>query len=320
MAQTAQTLVRELGQRLGDLVVSHPTAGGASTLMDQSLQQYFPQPLTQFNGWVYCTQASSDAQNRGLERRGQQWNPSGSILQLYPPGFPQPISQGEYEIHMRFPHSRKVAALNSAISQLGLTWFRQIVDETLSTQSQTWIYYPDPLQNWANIYRIEIQINTSPTQVGYPYADAEYLNWRPRRWVDNLGKETWAIEFGILPPVSRKLRIFGEGFYPTLQNDTDTLAIAGKWEGGALEWIYDWAEFRLNDSLSNRQPTGEAERIRQQALDRLERQKNDVLVNAPSHQPGRIVTPGHGDAMAFPSPEDWRYLGAFKSSSFIRGG
>ena len=22
----------------------------------------------------------------------------------------------------------------------------------------------------------------------------------------------------------------------------------------------------------------------------------------------------------FPSPEDWRYLGAFKSSSFIRGG
>jgi hypothetical protein len=320
MVQTAQSLVRELGERLGDLVVSTPSAGGTATLVDSGLVRYFPQSLNQFNGWVYCTEASADAQNRGLERRGQQWTPSTGTLQLYTPGFPQSITSGEYEIGMRFPRKRKMAALNSAISQLGLTWFRKIVDETLSTQSETWIYYPDPLENWSNIYRIEIQINTSPTQVGYPYADAEYLNWRPRRWVDQMGKETWAIEFGILPPVNRQLRIFGEGFYPTLQHDTDLLAVAGKWEGGALEWIYDWAEFRLNDSLSNRQPTGEAEKIRQQALDRLERQKNDILTSAPSHEPARIVTPGHGDAMAFPSPEDWRYLGAFKSSSFIRGG
>lgn len=320
MAQTAQTLIRELGERLGDLVVSTPSAGGSSTLTDAHLIQYFPQPINQFNGWVYCTEASPDAQNRGLERRGQQWTPQASVLQLYAPGFPQPITSGEYEISMRFARRRKMAALNSAIAQLGLVWYRQIVDETVTTAPSTWIYYPDPLENWANIYRLEIQINTSPTQVGYPFADAEYLNWRPRRWVDALGKETWAIEFGILPPVDRQLRVYGEGFYPTLLHDNDVLAIAGKWEGGALEWIYDWAEFRLNDSLSNRQPTGEAERIRQQALDRLERQKNDILTSAPSHMPARIVTPGHGDAMAFPSPEDWRYLGAFKSSSFIRGG
>ena len=319
MAQTALNLVRELGERLGDTIVAYPTGGGTSTMVAPDLVQYFPQTLNQFNGWVYATQNVPNAQNQGLERRGQQWSPTTGTLQLYPPGFPGSIMGGEYEIHMRFPRRRKMAALNSAISQLGLTWFRQIVDETLSTQAQTWIYYPDPTQNWSNIYRIEIQINTSETQVGYPFADAEYLNWRPRRWVDELGKETWAIEFGILPPVTRQLRVFGEGFYPQMQNDSDILAIAGKWEGGALEWIYDWAEFRLNDSLSNRQPTGEAERIRQQALDRLERQKNDILVNAPSHQPARIVTPGHGDAMAFPSPEDWRFLGAFKSSSFIRG-
>lgn len=320
MPITALSLVRELSERLSDLVVASPQSGGTSTLIDSTLLQYFPQPITQFNGWVYCTQASPDAGNRGIERRGQQWNPQGSLLQMYPPGFPNPVTGGEYEISMRFPRKRKMAALNSAVSQLGLTWFRQIVDETLVTQPETWIYYPDPLQQWANIYRIEIQINTSPTQVGYPYADAEYLNWRPRRWVDSMGLETWAIEMGILPPVNRKLRIFGEGFYPKLVNDDDVLAVAGKWEGGALEWIYDWAEFRLNDSYTNRQPTGEAEKIRQQAMDRLERQKNDILTNAPSHQPGRIVTPGHGDAMAFPSPEDWRYLGAFKSSSFIRGG
>jgi hypothetical protein len=227
VAQTAQSLVRELGERIGDVVISTPQSGGALTLVDVSLGQYFPQPLSQFNGWVYCTQASPDAANRGLERRGQAWTPSSSLLQLYPPGFPGSVSAGEYEIHMRFQRRRKIAALNSAISQLGLTWFRQIVDETLTTQTETWIYYPDPLENWSNIYRIEIQINTSPTQIGYPYADAEYLNWRPRRWVDTLGKETWAIEFGILPPVNRQLRIFGEGFYPMLQNDTDLLAIAG---------------------------------------------------------------------------------------------
>jgi hypothetical protein len=320
MSQTAISLVRELGERLGDLVVSTPQPGGTTTLVDPTLVQYFPQALNQFNGWVYATQSAPSAQNRGLERRGQQWTPGVGVLQLYNPGFPQPISGGEYEISMRFPRYRKMAAINSAVGQLGLTWFRQIVDETLVTQPQTWIYHPDPLQNWSNIYRLEIQINTSPTQIGYPFADAEYLNWRPRRWVDQAGVETWAIEFGILPPVDRQLRVFGEGFYPKLVNDTDVLAVAGKWEGGVLEWIYDWAEFRLNDSLTNRQPTGEAEKIRQQAMDRLERQKNDILTNAPPHQPGRIVTPGHGDAMAFPSPEDWRYLGAFKSSSFIRGG
>ena len=319
MAQTALSLIRELSERIGDLVISTPSAGGASTLVDNDLQQYFPQPLSQFNGWVYCTEGSPDASNRGLERRGQQWQPSASVLMLYPPGFPGPITGGEYEISMRYPRHRKMAALNSAISQLGLTWFRQIVDETLTTKANTWLYTPPLAQAWSNIYRVEIQINTAEEQIGYPFADAEYLNWRPRRWVDNAGIESWAIEFGILPPPERRLRIFGEGYYPTLQHDTDVLAVAGKWEGGALEWIYDWAEFRLNDSISNRLPTGEAERIRQQAMDRLERQKNDILANAPSHQPGRIVRPGHGDAMAFPSPEDWRFLGAFKSSSFRLG-
>ena len=321
MAQTALSLIRELAERVGDMVISTPSsAGGTTSLSDATLIQYFPQPLTQFNGWIYCSQNSPDGVNRGLERRGQQWRPDVSLLQLYAPGFPGPITGGEYEIHMRYPRHRKMAAINSAISQLGLTWYRKIVDDTVSTNVNTWIYYPDATQYWSNIYRLEIQINTSPDQVGYPYADAEYLNWRPRVWTDQFGQEIWAIEFAVQPPPDRKLRIFGEGYYPKLVADTDVLAISGKWEGGALEWIFDWAEFRLQDSLSNRTPTGEAEKIRQQALDRLERQKNDILVNAPSHQPGRIVTPGHGDAMAFPSPEDWRYLGAFKSSSFIRGG
>lgn len=319
MAKVALDLIRELGQRMGDYVLVDPTAaGGTTTVIDADLIQYFPQPLQQFNGWIYCNQNSPNTTNRGLERRAKSWDGINTVL-LYT-GFPSPVTGGDYELHLRHPHSRKIAAINSAIGQLGLTWYRQIVDETIVTQQSTWTYVLPNSQNWANIYRVEIQINLAETQIGYPFADAEYLNWRPRRFVDQAGIETWLLEFGILPPIDRKLRIFAEGFYPQLISDLDVLALAGKWEGGALEWIYDWAEFRLNDSFTNRIPTGEAEKIRQQALDRLERQKNDVLVNSPTHLPGRIVTPGHGDAMAFPSPEDWRFLGAFKSSSFIRGG
>jgi len=319
MPQLAKALIRELSERVGDFALSTPTGGGTSTLIDLDLRQYFPQPLSQFNGWVYCPLDNPDALNRGIERRGQQWDPTNASLVLYPPGFPQVIAAGEYEIRMRFRRQRVLAAINSAIGQLGLTWYRKICDETQITKVNNWIYYPPVTSNWANIYRVEIQINTSPDQIGYPFADADYLNWRPRNWTNEQGVETWAIEFALQPPPDRQLRIFAEGFYPQLVDDDDVLAISGKWEGGALEWIYDWGEFRLNDSLSSRMPTGEAEKLRQMALDRLERQKNDILVNAPSHQPGRIVTPGHGDAMAFPSPEDWRFLGAFKSASFRLG-
>jgi hypothetical protein len=318
VAKTAQQLIRELGTRLNQLVVSHPSAGGNTSLHDPSLVQYFPQAITQFNGWVYASQPTNPL-NAGLEQRGQNWTTDGTLT-LYAPGFPAPITGGEYEINMRFPRARLAEAVNAAVGQLGLTWYRDWMDESIVTLPNTWVYYPPAAQNWSSIYRLEIQINLNTTQLGYPYADAEYLNWRPRRYVDQMGVETWLIEFGILPPPDRKLRIFGEGYYPDLQKDADVLPLAGKWERGALDWIYDYAEFRLNWWLTNKQPTAEAEKTRQQAMDRLENQKNQLLQNSPSHRPGRIVTPGHGDAMAFPSPEDWRYLGAFKSSSFIRGG
>lgn len=318
MAKTARTLIRELGSRLQEYILCTPQAGGATALHDPSLLMFFPQQIQQFNGWVYCA-GSVDGPNMGLERRGQQWTTDGT-LQLYPPGFPAPITGGEYEIHMRYPRARLVEALNAAIGQLGLNWFRNWQDDSIITQANRWIYPLPADQNWANVYRVEIQINLSEDQVGYPYADAEYLNWRPRVWTDNLGVETWALEFGLLPPPDRKLRVFGEQYFSDITSDDDLLPIAGKWERAALDWCYDYAEFRLQWWLTNKQPTAEADKLRQQALDRLENQKNEILQNAPAHRPGRIVTPGHGDAMAFPSPEDWRYLGAFKSSSFIRGG
>lgn len=319
MARTALDLIREIGERQQETIIVHPGASGQTSMSIPELVQWFPMDVNMFNGWVYAS-APNTAQNQGVERRAQSWLAGGQTLTLYPPGFPASVTGGEYEIHMRYPRKRIMAALNMAVGQLALTWYRKTVDETLQTKVNTWIYYPSPLQNWSNIYRLEIQINTSPEQVGYPFADADYLNWRPRRWVDTTGNETWAIEFSILPPPGRQLRIFGESYFPQLVNDTDVLAIGGKWEQMAYDWIMDYSEFRLQWWLSNKQPTGEADRIRQQAMDRLEEQKNFILQNAPAHEPGRIVTPGHGDAMAFPSPEDWRYLGAFKSSSFTRTG
>ena len=289
-----------------------PEGGGATALHCPDLLMYFPQQIQQFNGWVYCA-STVDASNTGLERRGQQWTIDGT-LQLYAPGFPSPITGGEYEIHMRYPRARIVEALNTAIGQLGLNWFREWVDESITTLPNTWIYALPPDQNWANVYRLEIQINLSTDQVGYPYADANYLNWRPRRWTNNLGEEQWAIEFGLLPPPNRKLRVYGEQYFSDITTDADLLPLAGKWERAALDWVYDYSEFRLQWWLTNKQPTAEADKLRQQALDRLENQKNEILQNAPSHRPGRIVTPGHGDALAFPSPDDWRFLGAFKSA------
>ncbi|HEY1295453.1 MAG TPA: hypothetical protein VGJ60_20435 [Chloroflexota bacterium] len=318
MAKTARQLIREIAARQGELIVCTPEAGGQTALHCPDLLMYFPQQIQQFNGWVYGA-GDVDAQNKGIERRGQSWTIDGT-LSLYAPGFPAAITGGEYEIHMRYPRARVTEALNAAIGQLGLNWFREWQDDSIITRADTWRYVLPASENWANVNRIEIQINLAETQIGYPYADAEYLNWRPRKWTNNLGVETWVIEFGLLPPPDRKLRVFGEQYFTDVLTDDDILAIGGKWERAALDWLYDYAEFRLQWWLTNRQPTAEADKLRQQALDRLENQKNEILQNAPSHKPGRIVTPGHGDAMAFPSPEDWRYLGAFKSSSFIRGG
>ena len=316
MAKTAQQLIRELSSRLQEYVLCVPSSGGQTALHCPELVMFFPQQIQQFNGWVYCA-SDVDAPNKGHERRGQQWTTDGT-LSLYAPGFPVAISGGEYEIHMRYPRARIVEALNTAIGQLGLNWYRNWVDETITTEANRWIYPLPAGQNWANVHRLEIQINVSETQIGYPYASAEYLNWRPRNWTDDQGNELWAIEFGLLPPPDRKLRVFGEQYFGDITSDTDVLPVGGKWERAALDWCYDYAEFRLQWWLTNKQPTAEADKLRQQALDRLENQKNEILQNAPSHRPGRIVTPGHGDGLAFPSPEDWRFLGAFKSASFGR--
>src|SRR4029453_8094865 len=159
---------------------------------------------------------------------------------------------------LRCPRARIVEALNTAIGQLGLNWFREWVDESITTEYNRWIYPLPPDQNWANVYKLEIQINTSADQIGYPYPDAADLNWRPRNWTNQLGEEQWAIEFGLLPPPDRKLRVFGEQYFADITSDANLLPLAGKWERAALDWVFDYSEFRLKWWLANKKPTAEA--------------------------------------------------------------
>lgn len=309
-------MVQELGRRMQEFLPSNPNAGGlATTLIDPNLRQFFPNDIAQLNAWVYAG-AGADGANVGLERRVQSWAASTATATFYPPGWPTAPSAGIYEWNIRFQRSRLLEAINDAVGQLGLTWFREVVDQSLVTLDHTWAYVPPAVQNWSNIQRIEIQINTDTNLTGYPFVSAEYLNWRARRAVDTLGVESWVIDFGLLPPIGRALRIFGEAFYSDLQFDTDALAIAGEWRRPALTWIYAWASFNLNDWSTNSMVSTEVEKVRQKSLDQLQNQKTQLLATAPPHRPGRIITPGRGDAQPIESPEDGSYLGVFRSAGF----
>lgn len=312
---TASVLVRELGNRMREFVLSTPTATGiATTLIDSGLRQYMPVAIPQLNAWVYAG-PGSDAANVGLERRAQSWDGLTTIT-FYPPGWPTAPSVGQYEINVRFQRARLLEAVNESAGQLGLTWFREVVDETLVTAQNVWRYTPPAAQNWAKIQKVEIQINNDTNLVGYPFSDASFLNWRPRRSVDVSGNETWFIDFGLMPPPLRSLRVFGEAYYPDLASDTDILALSGMWRRPALTWIYSNSQFLLTDWTTNAQGSTELEKARQKAMDTLARQKEELLALAPSHRPGRIVTPGRGDGMSIESPEDGAYLGVFKGTAF----
>jgi hypothetical protein len=313
---TADALVRELGTRMQQFAPATPQPGAlATTLIDPGLRQYMPNDVGQLNAWVYAG-ADSDPANVGLERRASSWTALNNTLTFYSPGWPVAPIAGQFEINFRFPRSRLLEAINSGVGELGLTWYREVTDETVVTADRTWRYSPAAVQNWALIRKVEIQINTDNNLVGYPFVDASYLNWRPRRQVDLAGNETWFIEFGILPPIGRILRVFGEAFYPDLVADTDVLAIAGNWMHPAKSWLYSYAQYQLNDWSVNGMMTTEVEKVRQKSLDQLERAKEKILALAPAHKPGRIITPGRGDGSPIESPEDGSYLGIFRSAGF----
>lgn len=301
---------------MGEFVLATVSGAGSRTaLVSEGLLQYFPNDVSQLNAWVYG-RSTADVGNRGVERRASAWVASSVTLTLHAPGFPVAVTMGDYEIHTRHPRARKLRAINEAVAQLGLLWWREFYDDSLVGAANTWRYTLPATQNWAKVTRIEIERN--PAQPTYPYGDASALNPRVERRVAADGTETWEIQFGSLPPPGRRIRVYGEGWFPELSADTDTLGIGGKWAGAAEAWVYDYAQYLLTEWERSRNPGQAADqKLRLMALDRLVRAKERLLERISQEHPrGKIVVPGVGDGQ-YSQPSEPRYLGVFRSEAQV---
>lgn len=310
MPETALNMVRELGRRMEDLVLATPSSGTTTTLVDADLQEYLPHdiPAKQLNCWVYgCQDVVAD--NRGIERRGKEWDVDTFTLTFYNAWPAAVTTAGTYEVRRHHQRSRATRALNSAIAQLGLYWYREVIDTSLTTAAETWQYTLPSSQNWFNVTRVEIQSQTDATleAQGFPYDNAYPLGWTTRRAVTSAGVETLVLQFSTIPPEGRKLRVYGEAYHAAIDDDTDVLALSGRWEPMALEWIYDYGVFSLMQWREGRASGGDMEKVRTIGLDRLMRSKERILEQAPVHGNARVLTPFDGDGTRSPrSPNERR--------------
>lgn len=317
MSRTAKALIRELAQRMGEYFLFSATGTGTTTsIVSTQLDQFFPKSISGPMGhWIYCSAGT----NVGQEVRAWMYNTTGKTWTLNQPGFTgAPVATDEFEVHARTRRARKLEALNDAIGQLGLLWFREFYDTSLITQQNVWNYTLPSSQNWSNISQVEIQTTTNAILPTYPYLSADPYDWRIRRDVNQTtGAETFVIQFGIQPPIGRILRIHGEGYFSDLAADTDVLAgVGGKWERAALGWIFDWAKYRVLDEEIEGMPSGDVMKYRQRAQDKLIEARDRIIQLLQTHEPGKIIVPGHGTAQlgALDPQSDWRYFGAFGGS------
>lgn len=260
---------------------------------------------------MYCyAESVGAAANVGLERRALSWD--GTDLVVLYSGFPvSPSTSGTYEFHGRWPRARKLEYINQAVGELGLYWWRPVIDESLTTITNQWRYtLPTGLEK---VTQVLLQVATDASLVGYPYADAKDWNWSVKKNVTALGVETWYLQFGTLPPPSRTIRLIAEGgYYTELATDADLIAIEGAWARPALGWIMEYASFNLWLESSARQPTTQSERQRIWWSDRLELKKKRILEQAPAHANPRLNLPGWGDGDYPMSPiPNSDYLAAF---------
>jgi len=311
-APSAVELLRELGERAGDFLLSTPeVASDRVTLVDPLLTQWFgAQQMANVNAWVYCP-LSGDTGNVGYERRASSWSFSDTALHLYNPGFPEPIQSGVYEIHMRWPRSRKLAALNSGVALLGNSWFRTVYAKTVTTRDNTYVYALDPTVNWQSFTAIELQITTDPSQIGFPYESTESYNPSITSHTDEGGVTTWYLQFGTLPPSGRAVRILATVGYDTLVGDGDVLPLDNSCAGPAVEWLYEYALHKLNVWDANRQPTGQLERALQLSQAHLMKALQDLKDYAKAGSTRRLIVPGHG-TRTYSSLERGPGLAAYK--------
>lgn len=319
MPSTGLELIREIGSRTGDLILSTPTSvGTTTTIVDAQLQgNLSPVALgtgnTYFLPHVYCYSAAAGSSNRGLQRRGSNWAPSSNTLTLLDPGFPTATAVGEqYEINLRYPRSRIISAINSALGELNLLCAREYIDESISTEQGVWEYDLPPTTVWSRIKRVEFQINPDTQYETYPYSSADVFNWTARHSINSQGQLRWKLQFGMQPIPDRILRIYGDAIFPKIVTDQDIVALAGDHEVTANEWIYDYAMCQLQLWMELQQPAGQIERYRRTRQD-LTEAKAGLVQLLQSKGEGVVVTPGRGTGTYSPWPANGNvnYLGAF---------
>jgi hypothetical protein len=327
----ASALVRELAKRMGELILSTPTSSGAgsssagTTLVDSGLLQYLPQTIgtgqEQFMPWVYGS-TTVDPTNIGITRRATMWNSASAVTALtFPVAWPTAItasgSSGSpvYEVYLRNERSRFLEAINSGVGQLGLWWLREFVDTSITTAAQTWSYTLPAGQYIGRLWQVEYQVDTNASDIGFPYADAVDLDWEVRESTAADGTFTQTLQFGILPPPNRTLRLRGEAYYPDLVSDSDVLALSGKWQRPCTEWIYKYGACLLNSWLANQLPMGDVDRYMKLEQTLLQEAESLKMQMQKPHKPGRIVVPGKGRGLFGYSTlaDSPSYLGGFHS-------
>ncbi len=319
MVATAQSLVRELAQRMGELYVSTPTSSGTTlTLIDTNLDQYWPgnvgQQSAPMAAWVYGGADATISTNRTVERRVLRYDQLTHTV-TFLAAWPANITGGTYEFHWRTPHSRKLEAINSGIRQLGFHWYRNLIDTSLTTAANTWTYTLPATIQWNTLPKVELQVATDTSLTGYPYVSASQWNWTIRPSTTASGVTSYVLQFGTLPPPGRTIRLFGEVNYSDLVADADILPLDTNSAGIATEWLYSWAMYMLTRWESVRQPMNQTQWLEQQGAALLKEATDirDRFASSPTAT--RIVTPGVGTGEWGGSgyADDPAYLGAFRS-------
>lgn len=318
MSKSLLQLAREVSARRGDLILVSPSSAGLQTaIISTSLNQYLPQDISKFYVYAYGTATGTDAVdalNRGVERRSVAWTASSSTLSFPAPGFPTAVSTGVYEVRRTKERARVVEAINSALGQLGFYVTREFKDETLVGVQSQWRYTMPLSQNWRRVSDVEIQ--RSLTYSDYPYESARRLGltWRAERTTDSSGTTLWQIQFSTQPPPGYVIRIWGEAYYPEMALETDVFTVEAEYERMVLEWLYDWAIYRLNAEQAESWATGDAAKAMQNREASLQKAKAAILEQAKPPKPGRINTPLSRPGVI----ENAAYLGAFTSGGIAR--
>lgn len=307
MPSSAVDIVRELGYRWAGMSLSTPNAvGGTTTLIDSGLDGDFPDTTPGLNVWVYGG-LDAPALNIGVERRSVSWaQPSHtlSFTQAWPTAI---IAQGTYEVYRRTRRSRLVAALNAGIGQIGMYWFRPFIDLSLRTVEGQYRYVLPSSQNWSSVNRIEIEGPVAPSFVGYPYAQVN--GWGVEEDQTG-GVRTLYLQFSEPLPAGQRLRIHGEGFFPNIELDTDSVDFAGPTEQIALEWALDYAEFKLDSWILNMGSSLDQQKAHAMRQNKLMDLLADIKRSLPSPKNVRVVTPLSGDGRLRSGRRDPTMIGA----------